>query len=298
MTDPGAQLRKELLHELETLRSRIESAIFGFLDSSRTELEWSEPQAALMVEEIARLIRAGGKRLRPAFCYWGYRAAGGADDDDRIIIAAGALELLHTMALVHDDLMDGSKDRRGVEASRLAFAAEAARRELPVDPEAFGWAAATLVGDLAAVLADRMFLSASFPATDTVRAQERYHFMRTQMAVGQYLDIAGLAVEPAAARRAASLKGGSYTVEGPLLVGASLAGGQMQSMAALSRFGAALGEAFQLSDDLRDGEGHHGATWDSVRRGAEEAVAALRAQPLDPRAVTALTLMAELIATR
>jgi geranylgeranyl diphosphate synthase, type I len=296
MTDPGAR-QEELLSELGALRVRIESAISVFLDSCRAEMEWSEPQAALMVDEIARLIEAGGKRLRPAFCYWGYRAAGGADDQ-RIIEAAGALELLHTMALVHDDLMDGSKDRRGVEASRLALAAEATKRDLPVDPEAFGWSAATLVGDLAAVLADRMFLQAGFPATDIVRALGRYHWMRTEMAVGQYLDIAGLALEPAAARRAAGLKGGSYTVEGPLLVGASLAGGQMQALAALSRYGAMLGEAFQLSDDLHDGEGHHGATWDSVRRGAEDAVEALRDQPLDPEATAALTLMAQLIATR
>jgi hypothetical protein len=69
-------------------------------------------------------------------------------------------------------------------------------------------------------------------------------------------------------------------------------------LAALSRYGAALGEAFQLSDDLVDGEGHHGATWDSVRRGAEVAVEALKGQPLDPEAIKALALMAELIATR
>jgi geranylgeranyl diphosphate synthase, type I len=202
------------------------------------------------------------------------------------------------MALVHDDLMDGSKDRRGVQASRLALAAEALQRDLPVDPEAFGWSAATLVGDLAAVLADRMFLQSGFPANDIVRALHRYHWMRTEMAVGQYLDIAGLALEPASARRAAALKGGSYTVEGPLLVGASLAGGGMQVLASLSRYGAALGEAFQLRDDLDDGEGHHGATWESVLRGAEEAVAALQGQSLDSEAVGTLTLMAELIATR
>ena len=295
MTEPGGH-HQELLLELDALRLRFESAIRGFLDSCRQEIRWSEPQAEPIVDEIVRLIDAGGKRLRPAFCYWGFRAAGGADDQP-IIRASGALELLHTMALVHDDLMDGSKDRRGVQASRLALAAEATLRDLPVDPEGFGWSAATLVGDLAAVLADRMFLEAGFPDPALVRALHRYHWMRTQMAVGQYLDIAGLAVEPAAARRAASLKGGSYTVEGPLLVGASLAGGSMQVLAALSRYGAVLGEAFQMRDDLQDNEGHHGATWDSVMRGAQGAILALKGQPLVPEAVEALTLMAEMIAS-
>ena len=80
------------------------------------------------------------------------------------------------------------------------------------------------------------------------------------MAVGQYLDVAGLAAEPAAARRVAKLKGGAYTVEGPLVIGASLAGASLDRQALLSRYGDPLGEAFQLRDDLNDREGGHGAT--------------------------------------
>jgi geranylgeranyl diphosphate synthase, type I len=279
------------------LRDRFDDALRDFLRTRRREIEWSEPQATLLIDEIERLIRAGGKRLRPTFCYWGFRAGGG-DDSDPIVRAAAALELLHTMALIHDDLMDEAKDRRGVEASSVSLAAEAGRRGLTATPERFGWSAAILVGDLAAVLADRMFLEAGFPPAPTVRALERYHQMRTEMAVGQYLDVAGLAVEAAVARRVATLKGGVYTVEGPLVIGASLAGASLHTLALLSRYGDPLGQAFQLRDDIEDRDGGRHATAPAVNELVAEAVAALDPSEFDVTTVEALRRLAESIAIR
>ncbi|TMK49438.1 MAG: polyprenyl synthetase family protein, partial [Actinobacteria bacterium] len=103
------------------------------------------PEAAEMVDELRRVVEAGGKRIRPAFCYWGYRAAGG-DDGEPIVRAAAALELFHTFALIHDDVMDESETRRG-QASTYARFADARAGE----PGAlrFGRSVAVLVGDLA-----------------------------------------------------------------------------------------------------------------------------------------------------
>ena len=168
--------------------------------------------------------RAGGKRIRPAFCYWGYRAAGGADGEP-IVRAAAALELLHTMALIHDDLMDGSPSGAAARHRAPAGRSRRAREGSPATPSAFGESGALLAGDLAAVLADRLMLDVRLPAASAGRARSgRYHQMRTDMALGQFLDLApSRRSEPSA--RIAALKGGSYTVEGPLLVGAALAGG-------------------------------------------------------------------------
>src|SRR6266508_237226 len=83
------------------LRARVDAALTAFLEGRREDVERIEPSAMPLVGEIRRLQDAGGKRIRPAFCYWGFRAAGG-DDHDRIVRAATAIELLHTMALVHD----------------------------------------------------------------------------------------------------------------------------------------------------------------------------------------------------
>lgn len=235
------------------LRDRVDATLAAFLDVCAVELEAIDARATILIEEVRRLVRAGGKRLRPAFCFWGYRAAGGQDGTP-ILRAASSLELLHTMALIHDDLMDQASERRGVAASTEWFGALAVERGLPADPERFGPAAALLTGDLAAVLADRLMLESGFEADDLMRAQAPYHAMRIQMATGQLLDVSGLAARPAEARRAARLKGGAYTVEGPLRVGAALAGAGQEILTPLLGYGRALGEAFQLRDDLEDDE--------------------------------------------
>lgn len=290
------------------LRDRVDEVLAGVVADARRELAARDDEAVVLAEEIARLVDAGGKRLRPVFCYWGYRAAGGPDGDE-IVRAAAALELLHTMALIHDDLMDGARIRRGVPASSPALTAEAGRRGYPGDRDRFGASAAMLAGDLAAVLADRCLLTSGFGPDALFAALARYHSMRTDMAAGQYLDVAGLAGSNEAARRAASLKGGSYTVEGPLLIGAALACGRAAgergrtredhvaadvgpAHEALSRFGRPLGEAFQLRDDIEDGEGAHGATPELVSTLVAQARTALVTDALVPEAAFALDCLA------
>jgi geranylgeranyl diphosphate synthase type I len=283
---------------LFTVADRVGDLLGEFLVARRQELEWQDPLGSLLVDEIQRLVGSGGKRLRPAFCYWGYRAAGGPDGEP-IMRAAAALELLHTMALVHDDLIDGTPERRGVATSMPRLTDEARTQGIGgPDPEAFGEAGALLVGDLAAVLADRMLLESGFPAETLVRGLAPYHRMRTEMAVGQFLDLAVVAADPTAARRIAALKGGSYTVEGPLVVGAALAGSGTLVESRLRRYGAPLGAAFQLRDDLVDGDAAHGATEADVNRLVDEATAALDAEVLAPEAVEALRTLAGLIALR
>lgn len=274
--------------ELLALRARIDRTLDAFLARVRGEMGAVAPDALLPIDEVIRLVHAGGKRLRPAFCYWGFRAAGGADGEP-IERAAAALELLHTMALIHDDVMDQSPERRGVPASGLHLA-DQARRRGSSDPGHAGLSLALLSGDLAAVLADRLLLTAGFGAEVLVPALDRYHRMRTDMAMGQCLDVVG---GGATAATVATLKGGSYTVDGPLLIGATLAGGDSGSKAALAAYGAPLGLAFQLLDDQRDGEATSppGRVADLVAH----ARAALSAPGLDPEAIRALRALADLV---
>ena len=200
------------------LRSRIDAALTAFLDERLHDVQQDDPAALPLVEEIRRLLEAGGKRLRPAFCYWGYRAAGGSDrgaPDEPIVRAAAALELLHTMALVHDDLIDGAKERRGVPTTATWFAERAEELEARGEPEAFGEAIAILVGDLATVLADSLLLKSGFPPDALARALAVYHPMREDMAIGQYLGLSRRTASDGsenAARLVAGRKGGRYTV--------------------------------------------------------------------------------------
>jgi geranylgeranyl diphosphate synthase type I len=121
--------------------------------------------------------------------------------------------------------------------------------------------------------------------------------MRIEMASGQVLGLLGPASDEREARLIASMKGGAYTVERPLLIGATLAGGTIQQHGALSRFGTPLGEAFQLKDDLRDEPGSSPITAETVARLASDAKRSLEAAALDPEAVRHLSVLADLVAS-
>jgi geranylgeranyl diphosphate synthase type I len=273
------------------LRDRIGTELDRALTGAEGELAAIDASGTWISEELRRLLDAGGKRLRPAFCAWGHLAAGGRDDD-RIVRAAAAFELLHAMALIHDDVMDRSPTRRGVASTYVHLGERAAARGV-VDPQRAGIAEAVLVGDVAAVLADRLLLTSGFAPDLVVRALDRYQRVQLEMAVGQSLD---LRAHDADARRVAHLKGGSYTVTGPLLVGATLAGASAEILEALVRFGDPLGQAFQLLDDLRDGEAAPGVSLDDARGLVEHARAALSAPPLTDAGVQALGALADLVA--
>jgi geranylgeranyl diphosphate synthase type I len=232
--------------------SAVDEELGRLLRERRDRMVSTDPGVTGAFDELDRVVGAGGKRLRPLFCLLGHAAAGG-EQGTEIVRVAAAIELLHTFAIVHDDVMDGSPGRRG-ERSSWAELAEAHRREgLRGDGAAFGVAAAVLVGDLALILADHAFLESGFPPSRLVAAFDRYNRMRTEMVAGQYLDVMAArtgAMGEAEARRVAVLKSGLYTVEGPLHIGAILAGGGQDLLALLSRYGTALGEAFQLRDDV------------------------------------------------
>jgi geranylgeranyl diphosphate synthase, type I len=285
--DPIAQAPLGPLAGLGPIRTRIDGTLNAFLAGVRGEMVEVAPEALLPIDEVIRMIAAGGKRLRPVFCYLGFRAGGGSDGEP-IDRAAAALELLHTMALIHDDLMDRSTERRGVPSSAHHLADEARTRGSS-DPDHTGRSLALLAGDLAVVLADRLMLTTGFGADVLVPALDRYHRMRTDMALGQCLDIAADA-DPIAV---AALKGGSYTVEGPLQIGALLAGGDPEVLAALEDFGAPVGLAFQLRDDERDGDIRSvpGRVAQLIAQGR----AALDAPGLEPAAVASLRALADLV---
>ena len=272
---------------LEAVRGRVDAALEAFLADERRELEGFDPSAADLVDELARLVSAGGKRIRPAFCYWGYRTAGG-EDGEPIVRAAAALEMLHTFALIHDDVMDEDVERRGAPTTHARFANEAG--------EGFGWSVAVLAGDLAAVLAERLLRTSGFPVERLEAAFERFDRMRVEMAAGQYLDLRGAQREGAdSTLHVAELKTGSYTVEGPLAIGAALAGAPEEVQARLLAYARPAGEAFQLRDDVLDeGEDRaHGVTAAHVNGLLAQACEALGGRGLDPVGVAVLRSLAE-----
>ena len=262
----------------DLFRARVDEELRRSIAATRAQLARRDPGATFLADELERLVDAGGSRLRPLCCVAGFRAGGGSDGEP-IGRAAAALEFLHLMALVHDDVMDDAKERRGVPASHrhLADAARGVTGGSRVDADHTGRSLAILVGDLAGVCADLLFAESGFPADRLRRALDRYHDVRLDMAAGQALDVLGTG-EPF---RVAALKGGSYSIAGPLLVGAALAGATSDVERTLVRFGEPLGTAFQLGDDLRDGEAGAGVDASTVTNLVERSRAALADAPFD-----------------
>lgn len=234
------------------LAARVEKALAGFLAEQSDLVASGDPGVLAAFEELERVIGSGGKRLRPVFCCLGHMAAEGEVGDELYRVGA-ALELLHTFAIVHDDVMDRSAVRRGENTTWIHLAEKHRRSAFRGDPEGYGISAAVLVGDLAMTLADRAFLESGFPPERLLPGFARYNRMRTDMVAGQFLDVVAAnrgEVHEQEARRIAVLKSGAYTVEGPLHIGAILAGARPPLLSGLSTYGVALGEAFQLRDDI------------------------------------------------
>jgi len=207
------------------VRDRVDRALQAFVSQQRGVLLAAGDDLRPGTESIAGLL-AGGKRLRPAFCYWGWRGAGGPDCPE-IINAAAALELLHAGALVHDDLMDASDTRRGQPSVHRQFEARHAGRRWHGSAAAFGMGVAILLGDLLICWTDEMFHASGLPPDALGRGRPVLDRMRSEVFAGQYLDLLGQAIGDetvAGALRVVEFKTAKYTIERPLHLGAALAG--------------------------------------------------------------------------
>lgn len=257
---PAARAESNQVAAARTLDVQtLDCILADFLHAEAATLEATDTALGTFARTLIDTVFAGGKRLRPTFAYWGWHGMAGPDaSPDGCLPAFAALELLHTFALIHDDLMDGSATRRGRPTAHEALARQHVLARRVGDPVRFGNAAAILAGDLCTVWADALMGCADVPAPYLVAARRYYDRMRVEAIAGQYLDVLG-EHEPdrwtvARAVRVARLKTASYTVIRPLLFGAALAGPNADLMSsaytAYTAYGTAVGEAFQLCDDL------------------------------------------------
>ena len=245
-----------------SFRAAIEERLATFMQRQAAELTGLQPEIDPLLALTSRLL-AGGKRLRPAFCFWGYVAAADLPDPstgelDAVLTAAASLELLHASALVHDDVMDASDTRRGEPAAHRQFEALHAADHRLGDPEPFGRAAAILLGDLLLMWSVELLERADLPPATRSLAYEIAQRMRTEVTCGQYLDVAaqssllgvGLGDALAAANRVVEYKSARYTVYRPAQLGAAIGGASGPLLDALGGYGSPLGRAFQFRDDL------------------------------------------------
>jgi geranylgeranyl diphosphate synthase type I len=193
-----------------------------------------------LVCALRDLCLRGGKRLRAALLIAGYRAASATADLEPALDAGVAIELLHSYFLIHDDWMDDDDTRRGGPAVHAALTAHYKSAKL-------GASTAVLAGDLGVALATEAFARVDLPATRLQRGLAAFAQMQVDAIAGQQLDVTGRGDD---VEKTYVLKTGSYTVAGPLRMGAVLAGGSSELISTLERFALPAGVAFQIRDDL------------------------------------------------
>ncbi|WUH96450.1 polyprenyl synthetase family protein [Spirillospora sp. NBC_00431] len=262
------------------LRKEVDEELLAFVDRQRPPLLTISDDLAPLLSALESLL-SGGKRLRPAFCYWGWRAAGG-EDGQEIVRAAASLELLQASALIHDDVMDASDTRRGQPSVHRGFEALHGAQAWPGDARAYGAGAAILLGDLCLAWSSEMFENCGLDEDRRRRGRDVYDLMRTEVMCGQYLDMLESTrgrASVATALRVVEYKSAKYTIERPLHLGAALAGARPDVLAALSGYGLPLGIAFQLRDDVLGVFGDPGETGkpagDDLREGKRTVLIAL-----------------------
>jgi geranylgeranyl diphosphate synthase, type I len=237
MSEPG----------LPALKQRVDAELESFVARETGALIAVDEQ----LEPIAAQLRAAvaqGKRLRAAFCYWGWRAAG-QPDSDALVRAAAAMELVHAAAVVHDDLIDDSRLRHGRPTAHVALHSAVAGR---TDTVAAARSLAMLTGDLLMSWAGQMFTGCGLPAAYLARARGLWAVLARELIAGECLEILRTGREPDTGQslRVIRYKTAKYTVEHPLHIGGALGGAPQRLLTALTGYGLPLGEAFQLRDDL------------------------------------------------
>ncbi|KKR48651.1 hypothetical protein A3A55_02470 [Candidatus Roizmanbacteria bacterium RIFCSPLOWO2_01_FULL_40_14] len=239
-----------------TVQNHVDSQLSSFLESKKP---------SLLTSAIKDTIAFGGKRIRPTLLYVAYKGFGGKDD--KLIWQIGAaLELFHTSAIIHDDIIDNSKTRRGK----------------PTVVEKHGLPTALLVGDLALSLANELFYNTLLTKFLSQQVSDQWYALQEEMMYGQFLDVSSNVFNliknndfdkdrlEQKVMEVMEYKTARYSVERPLLLGAKLANASVKEHELLSHYGRKVGIVFQIQDDILGIFGDEKRTGKSANSDLEE----------------------------
>lgn len=198
-----------------------------------------------VADYVRRFILTRGKRIRPLLMYYGYRGCGGTKRA-AVVRAAGCWELAHSYLLIHDDIIDRDQVRRGEPTLWKKFSA------FPHDSH-YGISLALIVGDMVNQWAHELLHQSSFSLEKKIKAAAVFDQIMAEVCYGQLLDLEASGKKEVSEKDIITMytyKTARYTVAGPLLVGAILAGADGRTLSALSQAATPLGIAFQIQDDI------------------------------------------------
>jgi len=233
---------------LSGFKSAIDKELGCYFDTMIADASKEDKLIASALKQTKKIALAGGKRIRGALVQCAYAGVGGKEQK-KILKVACAIEFLHLFFLIHDDVIDRGDSRHQEETVNKFFSKRAKQ-----DAEHFGNSVAIIVGDMLFAKANEIILQAGFGERETIAALIQLQKVVQATVVGQGQDISIQGNEKAIENEVLRMyenKTAQYTFQGPLQLGAILAGNKdKKTFGILSDYAIALGIAFQLQDDI------------------------------------------------
>jgi len=210
----------------------------------------------LTTQEAVGLIRdytmAGGKRIRPAFLYYSYLAVGG-EDRGKVLKISLAIELLHSFALIHDDIIDQDARRHGGATVHERYKKIAKKYNFKKDEAHFGNSMAIISGDMANSMAHDIILNTNFQNDVKLKFLNKLEKIISSTCSGEMLDVVMSYQDKTTEKQILKMherKTACYTFEGPIHLGCILAEASEKFFNLFSKYALPLGKAFQIKDDI------------------------------------------------
>jgi len=242
----------QLKNTISSYQKIIEDALSKFFDEKTEKYSKISPLAKEMIGSLEEFTLRGGKRIRPILTIFGYKAISGTDNPS-ITEAALAVELMESFLLIHDDILDQDDFRRGHYSMHKLYELNAKKLYPPSNTKHFGSSMAIMAGDLLSVLGSEVITSSSFPDDLKIKAIDKFNRVIINTIFGQIMDFVS-ELNPEVSEldilRINELKTAIYTIEGPLHIGAILAGASQTQLDRLTRYAIPLGQAYQIYDDI------------------------------------------------
>lgn len=242
----------DITQELRNFKNMLDPRIESYFDKGLDQAAKEDKLVYEAISYVKAMTLAGGKRLRPAFMYYGYIGAGG-EDRERLLDTAVAVELIHTFLLIHDDIIDRDTLRHGEPTLHERYRAWGKRHLHLADPAHFGDSIALIVGDMVFALANDIIFTSGFPEKQIFAALSKMQKIVSYTVIGQARDIYIEYLGTASTEEILAMyekKSARYTVEGPLHLGVLLAGAERILTETLTRYALPVGVAFQIQDDI------------------------------------------------
>ncbi len=239
--------------QLKLFKEQLDKELKVYLDNKVAEAAKISPFTKELSEHIADLTLRGGKRIRAALFYYSYLAHGGKNKPEALK-ASMSMELSETYLLIHDDIMDNDSLRRGGMTINTSYRQIGENRYHDrINTRNFGNSIAMLAGNIANSWSNEIITDSKFKppyVRDAINELNRVYVVEQY---GQMLDFLSGVRDDLTKKDVImiqQLKTVPYTFDGPMRIGAILAGANSKELARLSQYSVPLGTAFQIQDDI------------------------------------------------